>query len=49
MYAVEKGLPVRNVLPSVVMDSAKYLSKINSPNIDNIAMSLYDINGYGIG
>ena len=28
---------------SVVIDSAMYLLKINSPNIDNVAMSLYDI------
>ena len=28
---------------SVVIDSATYLLTISSPNIDNVAMSLYDI------
>ena len=28
---------------SVVMDSATYLLTISSPDIDNVAMSLYDI------
>ena len=32
-------------LTSVVMDSATYLLTISSPDIDNVAMSLYDITG----
>ena len=42
-YAVDKGLRGRNGLQSVVIDSATYLLPIFSPDIDNIAMSLYDI------
>ena len=30
-------------LASVIIDSATYLLMISSPDIDNIAMSLYDI------
>ena len=33
---------------SVVIDSATYLFTISSPDIDNVAMSLYDIIGYDI-
>ena len=40
LYAVDKG---RNVLQSVVTDSATYLLMISWPDIDNVAMSLYDI------
>ena len=43
LYAVDKGLRGRNVLQSVVIDSATYLLTISSPDIDNVAMSLYDI------
>ena len=46
LYAVDKGLRVRIILQSVVIDSATYLltlTLLNLPNIDNIAMSLYDI------
>ena len=43
LYAVDKGLCGQNVLQSVVIDSAKYLLKINSLDISNVAMSLYDI------
>ena len=43
LYAVDKGLRGRNVLQSVAIDSATYLLTISSPDIDNVAMSLYDI------
>ena len=33
-----------NCVPSVVIDSPKYLLMICSRDIDNVAMSLYDIN-----
>ena len=43
LYAVDKDLRGRNILQSVVIDSATYLLTISSPDIDNVAMSLYDI------
>ena len=43
LYAVDKDLQGRNILQSVVIDSATYLLMINSPNIDNVAMSFCDI------
>ena len=43
LYAVDKGLRGQNVLQSVDIDSATYLLTISSPDIDNVAMSLYDI------
>ena len=42
-YKVNKGLMDQNVLQLVLINSAKYLLKSNLLNIDNIAMSLYDI------
>ena len=46
---MDKGLHGRNVLyTSVVNDSATYLLTISYPDIDNIAMSLYDIIKYTI-
>ena len=36
-------------LASVVIDSATYLLMISSPNIDNVAVSLYDITSAHIG
>ena len=44
LYAVDKGLRGRNVLQSVLIDSATYLLTISSTDIKNVAMSLYDIN-----
>ena len=41
-YAVNEGLG-RNILQSVVIDSAMYLLMVNLPDINNIAMSLYNI------
>ena len=43
LYAVDKGLRGRNVLQSVVIDFATYLLTISSPDINNVAMTLYDI------
>ena len=43
LYAVDKGLRGRNVLQSVVIDSATYLLTISSPDIVNVAMSLYTL------
>ena len=43
VYAVDKGLHGGDVLQSVVMDSATYLFKINFPDNNSVAMSLYNI------
>ena len=44
LYAIDKDLWDRNFLEPFVIDSATYL--INSPNIDKVAMSLYNISIY---
>ena len=41
--AVEKGLHGGNILQSVVIDSGNFLLKINFPDYNSVAMSLYDI------
>ena len=41
-YAVDEGLG-RNILQSVVIDSAMYLLMVNLPGVNSIAMSLYNI------
>ena len=44
LYAADKDLHMWPKRPaSVVIDSAMYLLTISLPNIDNVAMSLYDI------
>ena len=45
LYKVAKGLRGQNVLQSVVIDSTTYAFAQNQfAGIDNVAMSLYDIN-----
>ena len=45
LYAVDKGLRGRNVLHQLLLILLRtYLLTISSPDIDNVAMSLYDIN-----
>ena len=39
----DKDLLGRNILQLVIIDSTMYLLMINSPDVDNVAMSLYDI------
>ena len=41
LYTVDRGLQGQNILQSCVSDYT-YLLKINSSDIHNIAMSLYD-------
>ena len=41
--AVDKGQRGGNILQSVVMDSGKFLLKINFPDNNSVAMSLYNI------
>ena len=41
--SIVEGQCDRNVLQSVVIDSAMHLLKINLPNIGSVAMSLNDI------